>query len=230
MAEAAGAKLTAPKVIALIALLFIIKESVEYFYTVALGGDALNILYGILCLLFAAVIFLSLELVSLGKVKIPYFWWIMLIIGVLLVLFAYLSTALIVYPYFAGILVLMAAVIDLLSQKKPYKASKLVAIVGIGFGIYECIMLFAFPIVVSLFPYGNNIVCGIFGLIFAIILILTLIDKIDIKISYTWWVVLIVGFIFFAWVSPYSVFSGYPVTGYGGMILLIAFILILMAF
>ena len=60
---------------------------------------------------------------------------------------------------------------------------------------------------------------GIVGIIFAIILLLTLYDKIDIKIPYAWWVVLIIGFVIFTWIS-----------GVSGTIIMVAFILILMAF
>jgi hypothetical protein len=51
------------------------------------------------------------------------------------------------------------------------------------------------------------------------ILLLTLFDKIDIKIPYSWWVVLIIGFVIFTWVS-----------GVSGTIIMVAFILLLMAF
>ncbi|MFX1448245.1 MAG: hypothetical protein ACFFCG_08915, partial [Promethearchaeota archaeon] len=60
---------------------------------------------------------------------------------------------------------------------------------------------------------------AIIGIIFAIFLILTLYEKIDIKIPYSWWVVLIIGFVVVTWVS-----------GVSGTIIMVAFILLLMAY
>ena len=108
--------------------------------------------------------------------------------------------------------IILAAIIEILSQKKSYTASKIVALVGAGWLIYESIM----------FIIGGNITqiaLAIVGIIFAIILLLTLYDKIDIKIPYSWWVVLIIGFIIFTWVTLVS-----------GTIIMVAFILILMAY
>jgi len=107
-------------------------------------------------------------------------------------------------------------------QKKPYKASKMVAIVGAGFAGYECVVLMLSGITLY-------IVNAVFGLILIIILLLLIFEVVDFKIfNYSWWVVLLIGFVIFTWISPYA--AGYPVLGYGGMIILIAFILIVMAF
>jgi len=207
MEEEAKVGISASKVVALVGVLIIIRESILYFYT----PDTFNILYGILALVFAAVIFISLELIDLRKVKIPYLWWLLLIFGVLLILFAWLSSM----TYLGGTLVILAAILEILS-KRAYVQSKIVSLVGALFAIYECVWLFMAGDVVLL-------VNGIFGIIFAIILILTLQNKIDVKIPYVWWVVLIIGFIIFTWVSSFNV-------GIGGTVILTAVILILMEY
>ena len=208
-------EMTAPKIILFIAILFMLVEAVAYFTA---GG--ITILYGILELVFIAVIFISLALVSLGPIKIPYYWWIMLIIGVLLILFAFLAGG----TYFTGILVLLAVIVELVTEKKDFKASKLMALVGIAFSIWDCIAIFIG------FTAGNEIliVNAVFGLILAIILLILVLDLVDIKIPYTWWVVLTIAFVIWTWVSPFA--GGLALTGFGGTILMIAWILILFAF
>ncbi|MCK4779975.1 MAG: hypothetical protein KAT57_07305 [Candidatus Lokiarchaeota archaeon] len=208
-------EMTAPKIILFIAMLFMLAEAVAYFTA---GG--IEILYGILELVFIAVIFISLALVSLGPIKIPYYWWIMLIIGVLLILFASLAGG----TYLTGILVLLAVIVELVTEKKDFKASKLMALVGIAFSIWDCIAIFIG------FTAGNEIliVNAVFGLILAIILLILVLDLVDIKIPYTWWVVLTIAFVIWTWVSPFA--AGLIVTGFGGTILMIAWILILFAF
>ena len=107
---------------------------------------------------------------------------------------------------------IIAAVLEILSKKKSYTASKIVAVIGACYLIYESIM----------YILDGNVLLGppaIVGIIFAIILLLTLFDKIDIKIPYAWWVVLIIGFVIFYWVTTIS-----------GTIILVAFILLLLAY
>ena len=209
MGETSKVGISASKVVALIGALVVIQVSIGYFATL----DALNILYGIIGLIFAAVIFMSLEIVDLKKFKIPYFWWVLLIIGVLLILF---EIAVGLSSYLGGILVLIAALLEFLSQKKTYAESKIVALIGACYLIYESVMPFL-PLTPT--PTPTSIALSIVGFVFAIILILTLQNKIDIKVPYAWWVVLIIGFVVFTWVTPVS-----------GTIIMVAFILILMAF
>lgn len=204
MGETSKVGISASKVVALIGALVVIQVSIGYFSTV----DALKIFFGIIGLIFAAVIFISLEIVDLKKVKIPYLWWVLLIIGALLILFEFAVGS----SYLGGVLVLIAALLEFLSQKKTYAESKIVALIGACYLIYESVMLF-------LSLSSISIALSIVGFVFAIILILTLQDKIDIKVPYAWWVVLIIGFVVFTWVTPVS-----------GTIIMVAFILILMAF
>ncbi len=201
MGESSKVAISASKVVALIGTLILIRDSIFYFYTM----DWVAILFGILGLIIAFVVFDSLEIIDLKKLKIPYIWWVLLIIGAVLLLFEYIAGP----SYLAGILVITAAIIEILSQKKSYTASKLVAVIGAGYLIFESIM----------FILGGNIAIAIVGIIFGVILLLTLFDKIDIKIPFSWWVVLIIGFVIFTWVSSVS-----------GTIIVVAFILILMAF
>jgi len=214
MAEVKTEKLTAPKLLVFIGILYTLALGINYFY--AVGADPLNILWGIICIVITFLIFVSLELINFGPLKIPYQWWINLIFGIILVLIVYFFGG----NYFPGILLLLAALIEIIIEKKPYKASKLVLLVGIGFSVYECFMLFL---------TGNPrfIVNGVFGLILLIILLLIMFDLVDFKVlDYSWWLVLLIGFVIFTWVSIYA--SGI-LTGFGGTLILIAFILMLLA-
>ncbi|MFX1587091.1 MAG: hypothetical protein ACFFC1_02955 [Promethearchaeota archaeon] len=221
MGEAPKGEISASKVIAFIGMLFTVYYAIIFFYSVTIF-TGIFVLWGIICLLIAFLIFITLELISFGPLsKIPYQWWLLLIFGAILVLIAYLYIG----YYLPAILILMAAFIELIMQKKPYKASKMVAIVGAGFAGYECVILMLSGVTLY-------IVNAVFGLILIVILLLLIFEVIDFKIfNYSWWVVLLIGFVIYTWISPYAAFvGGYPVLGYGGMIILIAFILILMAF
>jgi hypothetical protein len=132
-------KVTAPKLLAFIGMLYTLAMGITYFYGVA---NPLNILWGIICLVIAFLIFVALEFIDFGPIKIPYNWWMILIFGVVLVLFAYFFGG----SYFPAILLLLAALIEVIMEKKPYKASKMVLLVGIGFSIYECFVLFIMPV------------------------------------------------------------------------------------
>jgi len=225
------------KFIALIGVLFMIFEAIAFFYSS--DPESIFILYGLLEILFAAVIFLSLSLIGLWKIKIPYFWWLLLVFGLLLVIFDALAADkgfgfpfLFVFDfiYFPAILILFAGLIELLHQKKEWKASRILTLTGAAFAIYDCILVFGY--------YGDSnwgdkdgqyFTYGFFGLIAVIVLLLTIQDWIDIKIPFTWWGLLTVGFIIFAMVSPianiYGYSEDYAVAGFGGIILLIAFVL-----
>jgi len=217
MNEVSTEKITAPKLLAFIGMLSTLALGISYF-NIALVNPLLGIyfLWGIICLVIAFLIFVSLELIDFGPVKIPYQWWIILIFGVVLLLFAYFFIG----NYLPAILLCMAALIELIMEKKSYEASKMVLLVGIGFSIYECFVLFLSENLIY-------IINGVFGLILLIILLLIIFDVVDFKVlDYSWWLVLLIGFVIFTWVSP---FAAGTVVGYGGTIILIAFLLILMA-
>jgi len=207
MGESSKVGISASRVVALIGTLVLIKMCIDFFFT----GAWLAILLGIIGLLIAFVVFDSLEIIDFKKLKVPYIWWVLLIIGIGLLLFEYLVRNSFTL-FLAGILMIIAAVLELLSQKKSYTSSKIVALIGACYLIYECIIYIL---------NGNALLVAsaIVGIIFAIILLLTLFDKIDIKIPYAWWVVLIIGFVIFYWVTAIS-----------GTIILVAFILLLLAY
>lgn len=211
-------EITAPKIMLFIACLFILAEAIAYLYLA--GIDAMMILYGILGLVFVFIIFISLDLVSLGPVKLTYWWWLMLIIGVILVVFNYLVGG----NYFTPILVLLAVIVDLVTQKKDINASKIVLLFGIAFAVWDCVSIF-----IGFTPGAEVIlVNAIFGLILAIILLILVLDLVDIKIPYNWWTVLTIAFVIYTWVSPF-VIGTFPVLGFGGIILMIGWVLILLA-
>ena len=238
-------EMTAPKILLFIAMLFMLLEAFAYFWLAdpLLTGDSLLILFGILNIVFIFVIFISLNLVGTGPVKIPYFWWLMLIIGILLILFSYLVAdfwgygvvlvslgvvwGIPAFPYLAGSLVILAIIVELVAKKKDFGASKIVGLLGIGLTIWDCIVIFMGT------PTTISILHAVFGLILAVILLILMLDLVDIKIPFNWWVFLTIAFVIFVWVSPLAnpiLFpSAYPATGWGGLFLMIAWILVLFA-
>ncbi|MFX0032630.1 MAG: hypothetical protein ACFE8V_08475 [Promethearchaeota archaeon] len=229
MAEAPKEKMTASKVIAFIGMLFTLSLGIAYFYGVTIA-TGLYVLWGIICLVIAFLIFVSLGLISLGKFKIPYTWWMLLIYGAVLVLIVYVSTLFIAniggiygyFPnvYFPAVLLLMAFIIELVTAKKAYKVSKMVALAGCAFAAYECVLL-----ILTSFPLF--VVNAVFGLALIVIFILVIFDLVNFKIfDYSWWFVLLVGFVIFTWISWFTL--GALVAGFGGILILIAFLLIVM--
>lgn len=229
-------EMNAPKILYIIAMLFMLLEAVAYFWVSEAVGDALLILFGILNIVFIFLMFISLNLVGTGPVKIPYFWWLMLIIGVLLILFGYLVAdfwgygtmlltlgfvwGVVPWPYLAGSLVLLAVIIELLAKKKDFGASKIVGLLGIALTIFDCIVIF------MSYTEALPIVHGVFGIILAVVLLILMLGLIDIKIPFNWWVLLTIAFVIFAWVSPFAL-GAYPAAGWGGLFLMIAWILVL---
>ena len=209
-------KITAPRLLAFIGMLYTLQLGISYFYAVT-PFTAIYVLWGIICLVIAFLIFVSLELIDFGPLRIPYQWWIILIFGIVLVIFGYFFGG----GYSPAILLILAALIEVLSEKKPYKASKIVLLVGIAFSVYECFLLF-------LTANPLFIINGVFGLILLILLIIVLFDFVDLKaITYSWWIVLLIGFVIFTWVSPNA---GGFLAGNGGTLMLIAFVLMVLAF
>jgi hypothetical protein len=221
-------------------MLFMLLEAVAYFWLAdpMYYGDSLLILFGILNIVFIFIMFVSLNLIGTGPVKIPYFWWLMVIIGVLLIVFSYLISdywgyafglfflgnmwGVTPFPYLTGSLVLLAVIVELIAKKKDFGASKIVGLIGIGLTIFDCIVIF------MNYTDAIFIVHGVFGLILAIILLIIMLDLVDIKIPFNWWVFLTIAFVIFAWVSP-LVLGAYPASAWGGLFLMIAWILVLFA-
>ncbi|MBY9005151.1 MAG: hypothetical protein KGD63_00145 [Candidatus Lokiarchaeota archaeon] len=223
------------KFIALIGVLFMIFEAIAFFY--ASDPETIFILYGIIEILLAAVVFFSLSLFIFWKIKLPYFWWLLLIVGVILLFFDFLAVNsdggfgyplmfFLDFTYFPAILILFAGVIELIHQKKEWKASEIFTLFGAGFGIYDCILVF------GLYKDSENgevFTYAFFGLIAIIVMLLAYQDWFDIRIPFTWWGLLTVGLLLLMMVTPlanlYGQSEDWPVAGFGGVILLIAFAL-----
>ncbi|MFW9785330.1 MAG: hypothetical protein ACFFFB_23825 [Candidatus Heimdallarchaeota archaeon] len=224
MAEAPKEEMSASKVLAFIGMLFTLSLGIAYFYAALVAP--LNILWGIICLVIVFLIFVSLGLISFGKFKIPYTWWMLLIYGaVIVIIVMFFGVTIYPGPYFPAVLLLMAFLIELLSAKKAYKVSKMVALLGCAFGAYDCVLL-----MLNVTPLTAYLVVNaIFGLAIIVIFLLVIFDLVNFKIfDYSWWFVLLVGFVIFTWISTFA--GGYPVAGFGGITILIAFILMLMAY
>jgi len=200
MGERSVVGISASKVVALIGSLLLIADSVNLILTFNL----LNIFFAILGFIGAGVIILSLKIVDIPKIDIPYEWWILLLVGgVLLVL--YLLGTLATTLLTGTIVILIAAGVEIITEKKNYAASQLVAIIGAFLTILFSIM-------------SMNVLTIIIGIICAVLLILAMLDSVP-QIPFSWWVVLILGFVVFTWAEPI-----------GGTVILIAFILMLMSY
>jgi hypothetical protein len=222
-------ELTAVKVLSMIGILFWFLQSINYFIGFGTGTE-IFILYGILELVFALYMFIAIKYWDLIPLKLPYFWWLLLIFGVLSLIF---GAASLTGAYTAGIIITMAALIEFFGDKKGWKASKMMALLGAALGIYECIVIFYGATMLPVVP-AEPIVAAVFGLIFAIILIILIFDLVDIRIPYEWWVLLIIGFMFFTWFSIYAglyaLLANVPLAGLAGIIILIAFVLLAFGF
>ncbi|MFX1461378.1 MAG: hypothetical protein ACFFBT_18170, partial [Promethearchaeota archaeon] len=85
MSEAPKGEISASKVIAFIGMLFTVYYAILFFYAVTIF-TGIFVLWGIICLLIAFLIFITLGLISFGPLsKIPYQWWLLLIFGAILV-------------------------------------------------------------------------------------------------------------------------------------------------
>ncbi len=214
-------ELSGSKVAAFIGVLILCGESMTNFviYSTAGLGGIFNLIYGLVSIILALVIFIMVAFIDLSPVKIPYLWWILAILGILLIVLAFFTTFQAPKPYLGGVVVALAGVAELVInvQKRDLVASKFIAFSGAAFAIYESIMIFL------LYTAVITIVGAVFGIIFGVILIILVLDKIDIKIPYNWWVVLTIGFVIFTYVSPFY-------SGIGGTVIMIAFILIIIGF
>ncbi|MFX1569400.1 MAG: hypothetical protein ACFFCV_13645 [Promethearchaeota archaeon] len=228
-----GEKLTAVKLLAFIGMLFLGFDAFTYFSAAAVPGNELWALFGILELVFAIVIFLGLNYWELMPISLPFTWWILLVIGVVTIIFGFVGLAI---SYWAGAIVTSAALIDLLAEKQGWKASKMMALVGAGFAIYDCIIIFMGVGNIGAPANTPVILNGVFGLILAIVLIIIIFDLVDIKIPWDWWVLLIIGFVFFTWVAGSATLANAfltnsaPIVGWSGRWLLISFLLLVLAF
>lgn len=193
--------LTTSKLVALCGALQIIIDAIAAF-----NAGGLAILGGVLGLVFAVFIFVSLQIVEIKKFKLPYEWWLLLIFGIIMILLDFWVAG----SFLGGVILIIAALLELLIAKRTVSASRFVCAVGAGWTIYDGIFMFI--------AGGVGIVSGIIGLILGAILLISILVKG--KIPFEWWTVLLIGFIL-----------RYLLIGFGmsGTIVLIGFLLILVA-
>lgn len=247
-------ELTAPKVIALIAILIVFREGITFFWqgynllTTNPNQGTLLIMIGLLEALVMAGILLIALLATLVDLKLEilkkiYNWIILLIVGILVLIIELWGSSFVLVdvtvvlgiPILAGamqsgvllgsMLVIAAALCELLASKKEVAASLIVVLMGIVWLFIDSVLLFH---AASLLTPGNPIITnyvyyGVIGIIIGIYLLFIMQNKIDVKyvkLPYDWWTILILGFVAFIWIHPATVLI--PV---GGTLLMIGFIL-----
>jgi hypothetical protein len=175
---------------------------------------------GVVYFLFACFLFLVLDLIKIGKTRYEYFWFFPLLVGVLVFYGTFtVSTDVFIFDvntemfYFNPLgwilsyiytlpspLLIIAAFLELLRKfRKEVEIPKILSLIGVSITFIEVINVIYRSIVFSFFDYTNEVIMAIIALIFALILLLV-ISKIDIKIPFNWWVVLIIGVVIF-WTS-----------------------------
>jgi hypothetical protein len=220
-----------PRIVALMAALSVILQGNNLFWAGVNFPNPLNILCGVFLYILGILLILTLDILNFGDPTLKrievfekfYRFEVLLILGIVVLLFEMLSisfaigTASALLIMLGGILVIIAAIMEIMIKKeKTMKPSKLVALAGIIITIIEVVYLFAVPSLSTIWD-------GIVGIIVIILLLLSMYDKIKF-IPYQWWMVLILGFILYGWVSP----IGTGAIGTGGTVVLISFILMLL--
>lgn len=193
--------LTTSKLVALCGALQTIIDSISAF-----NAGGLAILGGVLGLIFAIFIFVSLQIVEIKKFKLPYEWWLLLVFGIILILLHFWVAG----SFLGGIILIIAAILELMIAKRTVSATRFVCAVGAGWTIYDGIFMFI--------AGGIGIVSGIIGIILGVLLLISILVKG--KIPFEWWTVLLIGFVL-----------RYLLVGFAmsGTIVLIGFLLILVA-
>ncbi len=116
------------------------------------------------------------------------------------------------------LLIILGCVLKVLGERntKIYTSSKIVVSFGACWAIIEAILLILSSDIV-------RIIIGIIAVVLAILLILSI--PASIKLPYSWWFILIIGFIYFVLLAPY-----FSYTIISGALVLVGFVLILMAY
>ncbi|MBN1799925.1 MAG: hypothetical protein JW891_00365 [Candidatus Lokiarchaeota archaeon] len=213
MGESSKVHITASRVVALIGMLMTIGDGINQIIAAIRLNDPIPALWAILIILIALVLFLSIGLLEMRKFKLPYEWWFLLIIGIILVVLWWVGSGI---HLVCGVLILIACLVELMTEKETYWPSKIVAFIGAIFAIVESTLG-----IISQDPF--NVFWGVIGIVISIFLLLSLQKKIKANIPYSWHLVLIIGFICFMWIQP----MGYLVSG---TVILVAFVLVLMAY
>jgi hypothetical protein len=227
-------ELSPQKTVSLIAMLFIFLEAVFFFW---MGIDKLLftlvefILVGLLFFALLATI-IDLKSEKLAFLKKIYHWLFILIVGLVVLLFELIHNNMDIMRLLNGgfllasILTILAAILELLAEKKEsINPTKVVLLLGVVWAVIEGVVLFinvsqGTPAAVGDAAYNLNQATyyGVIAIICAVLLLLVLQDKINVKLKLDWWLVLIVGFVMYQWVEP----------GVAGTFIMIGFILMIM--
>ena len=218
MGERTRVGLSADRIVALITALLMVGVGVNRI----LSDNIWVILFCIVSIILGVFLIIVLNVFEVEALKkIPYGLWILALITGVLILICILGAFqgfldLFLLP---TILMACATLINVTSEKQSYVPSKIVVLAGAALACYESGLLFVsyegVELVVGIF-------FGIIGILLAAMLILSL-SKI--KIPFAWWLVLIIGFVFF-WIFQNIFFF----TDATGIILLVRFILMIFAY
>ncbi|MBN1799926.1 MAG: hypothetical protein JW891_00370 [Candidatus Lokiarchaeota archaeon] len=189
--------------------------------TVTNTAGGLMIFAGIMLFILGIIVILVIDILRYGDATLQkmsvftkfYRFEVLLILGVIILLlefvginFAVAITGTDIW-LLGGLLLIIAGIMEAF-KKKEMKASKLMALIGCVFAVINIIGLFASGTTQTIFD-------GILGIIIVILLLLSMFEKIKF-IPYQWWMVLILGFILWAYLI-----------GIAGILVLISFILML---
>ena len=238
-------EITTPRIVALIALLVVFAEAVNNYWTgsaalpalAGVGQIAIAVLLMIIDAILMIAIIANVVDLKLEILKKLYNWIVLLIIGVLVLLLELSAVnwdGVVAWTggsILGGLLVLIAAVLEIVASKKEnLSPAKLLTLVGIICAIVDIILLIAttvnvlmplyvlVPSVATQLAVGRAIYYIVIAIILVIILLIIVQNKIKVKfLKYQWWLILIIGFIFYNW------YAG-QITG---IIILIAFIIMI---
>jgi len=176
--------------------------------------------FGVVCFITAFFLLITLGLFKIGKFRYEFLWFLPFIAGIILTYGTFtISVERIIYDintdmfYFNPLgwilsyiytlpapLLIIAAFLELLPKfRKEVGIPKILSLIGAGITFIEVIIVIYRSIVFSFIDYTNEVIMAIIALIFVFLLLL-IISKIDIKIPFNWWVVLIIGIVI-AWTS-----------------------------
>lgn len=219
MGERTKVGISADRIVALVAALLMVGVGINRVFS----ENIWVILFSIVSIILGIFLIIVLNVFEVKALeKIPYGLWILALISAVLVLICILGFVegfleLFLLP---TILMLCATLINVLSEKSSYIPSKIVVLAGAGLAIYESALLFVTnegaALVVGIF-------FGIIGLLLAAILILSMSKSIN--VPYAWWLVLMIGFVFF-WIFQ----NVFMYTWAAGIIVLVGFILMIFAY
>ncbi|MFX1276654.1 MAG: hypothetical protein ACFFAT_16655 [Promethearchaeota archaeon] len=231
---------TAPKVVALIALLMVFKEGVNNWwigyhllpFPIGFGYGTIGVLQLILAAILMIAIIATVVDLKIAFLKKLYHWIPLLIIGGLMLILEFsgvlwngvaawqgvaVAGELQIGAILGGLLVLIAALIEiLLKWKENLSVAKILTLIGVLCALVDVILL-GVGVSNGLVDQTSGIYYIVVGIICMVLLLLIIQNKVNVKLKFAWWLILIIGFIFFTW------YTG-AITG---IIILIAFIVMI---